>query len=190
MIELIGPFITLFVIMDSVGSLPVFWNLTRNIAEKQRKHLANRTFLIAGIVLFTFLFFGWNVLGFFGITISSFTIGGGVVLMVLGIRLVIAHHPLDERIKSYEETIVPIATPLLVGPGVITTTILFVDQHGQSITISAALLALLASWLLFYYSHYLMRILGKQGSDALSRLMGMIIVAIAVQFIHNGLTML
>ncbi len=187
--DLIRSAVTLFVIMDSLGSLPVFWYLTKGLPEEKRNHLANRTFFIATIVLFVFLFFGLHILDFFGVTFGSFKIAGGIVVVIMGIRLVIGQSGHEDRIKNYEEAILPLATPLLVGPGVITTAILIFDDQGAAIAILSAIIALVISWLIFHYARDLMSIFGRQGSDAISRLMGMIIITIAVQLIRDGWAM-
>ncbi len=187
--DIIRPAIMLFVIMDSLGSLPVFWHITKGLSEEKRRHLANRTFFIAAIVLAIFLFFGLRILEFFGVTFGSFKIAGGIVVLIFGVRLVLGQGTHEERVKNYEEAMVPIATPLLVGPGVIATAIIFYDQYGPPVTVFAVLIAFLISWLIFHYASDLMRIFGRQGSDAVSRLMGMLIITIAVQLILDGLAM-
>jgi multiple antibiotic resistance protein len=180
------PFIALFIIMDPLGSLPVFWHFTHKLTEERRDWLANRTFVLASIVLSIFLFFGLRILDVFGVSLGSFKVAGGIILLIMGVRMVIGYTSHEERVKSYEDAIVPIAIPLLVGPGMITTTILFVGEYGYFLTIGAAVATLFVSWIIFRNAARLMGVFGRQGSDAISRLMGMLIVAFAVQFIKDG----
>src|SRR3989338_7844952 len=98
-------FISLFIIMDPFGSIPIFWHFTKKLSDEKRSQLANRTMLTAVIVHILFLFFGLRILSFFGVTLSSFKVAGGIVLLILGIRLVISYHPVEARLKYYNEAI-------------------------------------------------------------------------------------
>ncbi len=188
--EFVQAFIALFVIMDPFGSLPIFWQFTKKLPDEKRMHMAKRTLLTAAIVQVIFLFFGLRILSLFSITLDSFKVAGGIVLLILGIRLVISYHPLEARIRNYNDTIVPIAVPLLVGPGVITTTILLTGMYGYAFTLLVALAVLLVTLLAFYYVRQFMAFFGQQGSDVISRIIGIFIIAIAVTFIKEGWALL
>ena len=183
---IIEAFITLFVIMDPVGNLPIFISLTKGMPIKEIKRNANNSVFVAGVLLFVFLFLGIKIFDFFGINLNSFQIAGGIILLIMGIMYVFGTSL--KFVKSHGNDLsVPIGTPLLTGPGVITTTIILVKENGTLVTIIAALLTLLATWLILINSVRLYRILGAHWIDVISRILGIILAAIAVEFITRGI---
>lgn len=187
--EIIKSFVILFVILDPVGNLPIFISLTRGMKEKEISRNIHKAILVASAVLLIFLFLGIKIFEFFRITTESFLIAGGIILLifsifyVLGIDVVRGHH---HNHKGTDVASVPLGTPLITGPGTITTTIILVGEHGIWITLIAAIIALFCTWLILRYSGCLYKILGKSGSNIVSRIMGLILAAIAVQFIIKG----
>lgn len=184
--ELIKAFFAIFVVMDSLGNLPIFLSFVKSTPKKNREHMIKETIFVAGIVLLLFLFFGIVILEFFSIDINSFKIAGGLILLIFGLKLVLGLRLLEERAKKYKSAVVPLATPLITGPGVITTIIILVNQFGTMITLIASLLNLFVTYLFLDKVEYLHKILGHQGSDALSKIMGLILTAIAIGFIRQG----
>ena len=179
-------FITLFVIMDPFGNLPIFMSLTKGMPIMEIKKNVDRAVFVAGVVLFVFLFLGIRIFDFFGINLNSFQIGGGIILLIMGIMYVFGTSL--KFVKSHGSDLsVPIGTPLLTGPGVITTTIILVNESGTFVTVIAALLTLLATWLILINSVKLYRILGAHWIDVISRILGIILAAIAVEFITRGI---
>ena len=183
--SLLETFIALFVIMDPIGNLPLFISLTKGMPIKEVKKNVDRSILVAGVLLFVFLFLGLQIFDFFGINLDSFQIAGGIILLVMGVLYVfgvslkyVKHHGIDLS--------VPIGTPLLTGPGVITTTIILVRENGTLVTVIAAFLTLLATWIILMYSSKLYKILGAHWTGVISRVMGIILAAIAIKFITNG----
>ncbi len=179
-------FITLFVIMDPIGNLPLIINLTKGMPIKEVKKNIDRAIFVAAVLLFVFLFLGLRIFDFFGINLDSFQIAGGIILLIIGIMYVfgsslkyVKHHGADLS--------VPIGTPLLTGPGVITTTVILVKENGTLVTVIAAFLTLLATWLILINSSRLYKILGEHWTNVISRIMGIILAAIAVRFITNGI---
>jgi len=177
----------LFIIMDPLANLPIFWHFSLGLSDDTRHRMANRVIVIAGIVLLLFLFLGLKILALFGIAFTSFKIAGGIVLLILGVRIIGWQHAHEERLKNYHDAIVPIAVPLLVGPGAITTVIIFTSKLGYLITFAGAMSVLLVSWLIFFNARRVMSIFGREGSEAISRVMALLIIAFAVQFIRDGL---
>src|SRR3990167_2990201 len=183
---LLEAFIALFVIMDPIGNLPILISLTKGMPIKEIKRNVDGSVFVAGVLLFIFLFFGVQVFNFFGIDLDSFQIAGGIILLIMGILYVfgtslkyVKHHGTDLS--------VPIGTPLLTGPGVITTTIILVKENGTFVTVIAAFLALLATWIILLNSARLYKILGEHWSNIISRVMGVILAAVAVKFITEGI---
>lgn len=185
--EIIKSFVALFVIMDPVGNLPLIMSLTKGMPLMEVKRNIDRSVFVAGVLLFVFLFFGLKIFELFGINLNSFQIAGGIILLVIGMLYVfgsslryVKHHGSDLS--------VPIGTPLLTGPGVIMTTIILVKENGAFVTLIAALLTLLATWLILINSSKLYKILGEHWTNVISRVMGIILAAVAVEFIIEGIS--
>lgn len=179
-------FIAIFVIMDALGNIPIFYGLNKGFSEQQKKKNIALAVLIASIVLLIFLFLGNNLLNFFGIRISSFKIAGGIVLLILGIEITLGIKFKKHTSEKKELAVVPMGTPLLTGPGVITTVLILVSTYGYWIPLAAAIANLLVAFILLRLSEPFLRIFGKQGAEVFSRIMGLIIVAIAVEFVRQG----
>ena len=184
--DLIKAFFAIFIVMDSLGNLPIFLSFIKNTPKKNREHMVKETILVAGVILLLFLFFGMVILEFFNIDIHSFKIAGGLILLIFGLKLVLGLKLLEERAEKYKSAVVPLATPLITGPGVITTIIILVNQFGTMAVLIASLLNLFVTYLFLDNVEYLYKILGRQGSDALSKIMGLILTAIAIGFIKQG----
>ena len=178
-------FITLFVIMDPIGNLPLFISLTKGMPISEVKRNIDRSIFVAGVLLFAFLFLGLQIFDFFNINIDSFQIAGGIILFIIGLLYVFG--ATFKVIKhSTTDLSVPLGTPLLTGPGTITTTIILVNEKGTFVTVIAAFLTLLATWLILANSSRLYKILGPHWTNVISRVMGIILAAIAVEFITEG----
>jgi multiple antibiotic resistance protein len=183
--EILKSFLSLFVIMGPFASIPVFLSVTRGMDKKQRARAASSAVGIAGVVLFVFLFFGPVILSIFMIDFSSLKIAGGAVLSILGAELVLGLSLTRGR-HRYSPGIVLLGTPMLTGPGVIVTTVILVREYGHLITAIAALTALALSWAILWSSRYFVKVLGESGVDILSRVTGILLVAVAVEFVVSG----
>jgi multiple antibiotic resistance protein len=179
-------FFALFVIMDVIGNVPMFCVLSGRLKHKQRNAKINQAITAATVLILLFLFLGENILEFFGISISSFRIAGGLIVLIVGIQMVLGLRFKEARYAKYEFAVVPFATPFVAGPGVLTTTILLVHSLGIWITFLAAFLNLLIFWTALRISERLYKFFGRQGADIISRIMGLIITALAVEFIREG----
>jgi multiple antibiotic resistance protein len=188
--EFIRVFFAFFVAMDAFGNLPILSTLTRKLSAKDRNRNVDRAVLIATILLLVFLFFGTSALRFFGISLPSFKIAGGIMLAILGIKVALGLRLREERAKKYEVAAVPLATPLITGPAVITLIIIFVNEIGYALTLLAAMLNLMITWVVLKQSELLFKIFGRQGSDVIARIMGLILMALAIEFIKEGWVLL
>lgn len=182
-------FIPLLAIMDPFISLPIFLSLTRKEDIKKKHLIALEAVAIAGGLLFVFLFFGQSILSALGITFDSMQIAGGIVLGVMGLELVLGlSFPREkEKIRKVPPAALILGTPVLSGPGVITTAIILSGQYGIWITAAAALLALATTWVILRYSDVINNAIGETGIELLSRIMGLLLIAVAVQFALIGL---
>tara|TARA_Y100000310_G_scaffold264852_1_gene275642 strand:+ start:173 stop:778 length:606 start_codon:yes stop_codon:yes gene_type:complete len=184
--EVLKAFITLFVIMDPIGVIPIFLGLVKGMPEKVVEKQIKNAILVTIVVMGAFIFLGVGILDFFNIDIVSFKIAGGIILLLLGIFYVLG---LELRSKSEEgyDITVPIGVPLLVGPGVITTVIILVGTVGTTVTLIAGALSILVTVIILYSSKYIFKILGAQWTNIISRIMGIILAAIAVDFMRQGI---
>jgi multiple antibiotic resistance protein len=184
--EIVKSSVSLFVIMSPFTSVPVFISLTKDMGESQRALAAFNAVGTAAAVLFAFLFFGRAILSVFGIDFHSLKIAGGIVLMILGIEIVLGLSPARKDL-SYSPAISLIGTPLLTGPGVIVTSMILVQEYGYVVTIIASAASLVSSWFILWCSRYISRLLGRYGLETVSRVMGLLLVAVAVEFMLAGI---
>lgn len=197
--EYVKIFIGLLAIVNPFGTVPLFISMTANESEQQRKQTVNATTAGVTIILLTVLFFGQIILQFFGISIDSFRVGGGILLLIMAIAMLNAKTSnvkqtqveADESIEKESVAIVPLAMPLLAGPGAISTVILAAHKgtgvwHFTNIALGILVLSLII-WLVLRTSSWITRRVGETGINIFSRIMGLILAAIAVEFIANGL---
>jgi len=177
--------VALFIVVNPLGSVPIFMGLTKNMDESQRR----KTFQLAtvsGLILLTvFSLLGQNILLLFGISLNSFMIAGGVLLLVVAVRLLIVGG-WSEQIVSESVGAVPIGCPLLVGPGAITTSILSLQSSGILTTLLSVLLTFIIVWLILRFIDPIYQVLGKNGSLVITRVMALLIASIAIQYILQG----
>jgi multiple antibiotic resistance protein len=177
--------IALFIIVDPLGLIPIFIALTYDRSPDERRAILSNSVLVGFALLVVFTFTGTGILNLFGITLSDLRIAGGILLLVLALHIIIeAHYGQDTGVRP---GVVPLAIPLLVGPGAITTTIVFIQSYGLWVTLTAVTLTLAVSFGILRYVGFFYKILGKTGSDVIAKIMGMLLAAIAVQFIRLGL---
>lgn len=188
-------FISLFAIIDPVGIIPLIIAFTAGMTAQKRERVGRMASLSVLGILLAALLLGEAILEFFGISIHSFRTAGGILLLLMSINMLIAdkHAPAPEEDGEATQSIaiVPLATPLLAGPGAISTIIL--DAHkgigpGHYAAMALIIFALsLTIWLTFLIAPWVSRRLGKIGSSVFTRLMGLLLAAIAVEFIAGGL---
>lgn len=183
--EIFKAAISLFIIMSPFSSIPVFLAVTRNTRRKLKP--ASQAIGVASITLFTFLFLGHEIMTIFSISFFSLKIAGGVVLTILGIELILGTSFIKVEGEDYSPAISLIGTPLLTGPGVIVSTMIFTQEYGYIVTIIAAVISLTASWLILLCSEYIDRVVGDFWRETVSRVTGFLLVAVAVEFIVSGI---
>lgn len=174
----------LFIIIDPLGLIPIFMALTQGYTPAERRALFSRAAFTAFFLLMLFTFAGTGILALFGISLSDFKIAGGILLLVIALRIINEAH-YGEDIEG-RPGVVPLAVPLLVGPGAITTTIVLIGTYGLWITFTAVSITFILSLIIFRYVGFFYQFLGKTGSDVIAKIMGMLLAAIAVQFMRQG----
>lgn len=177
----------LFIILDPVGLLPLVAALTAGMETAARQTILYKSALVAYVLLLVLTFTAKAVFGLYGIQIADFQIAGGVILFLVALHTINQRH-WDEGYSSRDAGIVPIACPLLIGPGAIAAGIFMLDSYGVGVTLAAVTAAFAAVFVTFRFTGVLFRVLGQTGAGVVARLMGMLLAAIAVQFIRQGLT--
>jgi multiple antibiotic resistance protein len=193
-------FATAFTILDPVGMVPATLALTSHATSDQRRHITNRAVLVAAAIIVFMAVVGRYLLLYLGITLPAFAIAGGILLLLIAIDMLFGRpsrakgDPGDTRevVDVDSIAVFPLAIPFIAGPGTIATVLLLVNLSGSSrerliIIYLAYAVGLLATWLCMRAADIVMRVLGKTGVGVLTRLLGIIMAALAVQFILNGL---
>jgi multiple antibiotic resistance protein len=194
---LITAFVTLFVVIDPIGLTPIFIALTAGTDARHRRNVAIRSCVIGAGVLFLFAFLGESVLGFIGISMAAFRISGGILLFLTALDMLFERRTKRREDKAGQDedypdpSVFPIAIPLIAGPGAIASIILLTGQAQGAVGMASVLgvmLGVLLIVLLFFFSAGLIeRALGKTGITVVTRLLGMLLAALSVQFVLDGL---
>ncbi|OSQ52121.1 MarC family protein [Marivita geojedonensis] len=193
---LISAFVTMFVVIDPIGLTPIFIALTPGMTAQHRRAIAVRATVIAAGLLFLFAFLGEQVLGFIGISMPAFRIAGGILLFLTALDMLF-----ERRTKRREDqaemddvpdpSVFPIAIPLIAGPGAIASIILLVGQADGTVgmmSVLGVMVGVLAIvFVLFLSATFIERALGKTGIVVVTRLLGMLLAALSVQFVLDGI---
>jgi multiple antibiotic resistance protein len=182
-------FVPLFIVIDAVGNLPFVISLSDEMSASERSVMVRNAVITATVVGFFFLFLGQLILNVMGISVGSFAIGGGIILLVLSVNYMIGGRSVD-MIKEEMVAIVPIGTPLTVGPATIATLLLLATQFPIYYVVISFALNILIVWIIFMLSTYIMRFLGRGGIRAISKISSLLLAAIAVNMIIKGLSLL
>lgn len=185
--RLLLSFVPLFVAMDAIGTLAIIAPLTSAMTGQERSRVAHVAMLTAGGIGLLFLVLGSPILRSLGITVGHFAMAGGLILLALSMRDVLGGK--QEATPTREEmvAVVPIGTPLICGPAVLTTLLLLSDQYGFPVTLIALLVNLLLGWLVLWQGNRIVRFLGPSGAQAASKIASLFLGAIAVRMIFTGL---
>lgn len=185
--------VLLFFVMDAFGNAPLAISLLKDVEKSRRRKVLIRELLIALGVLVFFLFFGEQILRFMGLQQESVSIAGGIVLGVIGLRMIFPNKDgvMGAQIDG-EPFIVPLAIPLIAGPSAMAMVILMAksDPSAMGMWLGALLIAWTATALVMLASPLLLRVLRVRGLTAIERLMGMVLIMLAVQMVTNGVTAL
>jgi multiple antibiotic resistance protein len=186
-------FVTLFVIMDPPGTVPVFISLTAGQSRAVRKKAAWQAVLVAFSVIVVFAVFGQQILHNLGITLPALQCAGGLLLLLIALQLLTDTAEDPVQTKNVNIAFVPLGTPLLAGPGAIVATMVFVQRADGSLRDVAAIavgivLIHIVMWLTLRFSGLIMRVLGENGVLLVTRIAGLLLSAIAVQLIANAVS--
>ena len=192
---LISAFVTMFVVIDPPGLAPLFLVLTRDMDAAQRRSIGLRACLVAIGVLAVFAAFGEAVMGFVGISMPAFRVAGGILLFLTALDMLFERRTKRRKDQTDEHpedpSVFPLAVPLIAGPGAIASIILLAGQKPGwegfflSVLVTAAVIAVAMIFLML--SGVVERVLGKTGINVVTRLLGMLLAALSVQFVLDGL---
>src|SRR5690606_18013516 len=188
--DLTAAVITLFLIMDPLGNIPIFLSVLKDVPPARRRKVVVREVLIAYIVLLAFLLLGDGVLTVLQLDQETISIAGGIVLFIIALRMIFPQTRAEGAAPEGEPLVVPLAIPLIAGPSALAALLLL--QRSDPGSTMALWLAMSLAWLLtaaiLIAAPFFYRILGERGLMAMERLMGMVLVMISVQMLLNGIS--
>ncbi|RPI39227.1 MAG: MarC family protein [Methanoregulaceae archaeon] len=184
---IIYSFAALFIILDPLLSVPIFAAMTKGQTTKEIHRQAFIAVAVAGALMYLFLIFNTTIFAILGLSLPAFQIAGGIILFLLGLQEALGIELGRSRGHATSPAGVVIGTPLLCGPGTITTVMLLSKDYGILIPFIAISLSLLATWLILYYAEGIQRVLGDVVTDIMGKVLGMLVTAIAVKIIASGI---
>lgn len=190
-------FTSFFTLINPLGTMPIFMTMTGNLDQKNRTKTARKASIAAWITIIVFAFSGQLLFNFFGISVNSFRIVGGVIFFLMGMDMLQARlgkvKVKDSDVKVYVDdiSITPLAIPMISGPGALTNAIVMMEDadtiEKKIVLILVITGVMLLTYLILFSSSKIIKILGNTGNNVLMRLMGLIVMVIAVEFFFSGL---
>ncbi|MBN1980009.1 MAG: MarC family protein [Chitinivibrionales bacterium] len=180
-------FITLFVAVDAIGTLPIYMSLVQNVEKKKLRRILLTSVVTALIVGHFFLLIGNRLLKVLGISIADFMVAGGIILFLLTLSELLSYEKKPQGDTDADIGPVPLGVPLIVGPAVITTAMLLLGSHGLASTSVALSLNCIIAGALFSVSSYISRLLGKTGEKIISKLAALLLAAYGVMMVRKGI---
>jgi multiple antibiotic resistance protein len=193
---LITSFVTLFVVIDPLGLIPLFIALTHGMAPEHRRAVGLRACVIAAVLLTLFGLLGQKLLDFVGISMPAFRIAGGILLFLTALDMLFERRTQRREGQTpdaaHDPSVFPLAMPLIAGPGALAAMILLVGQSGSGVQGTALVLGLMLAVIALIYALFLAagpieRALGRTGTMVITRLLGMLLAALSVQFVIDGI---
>ena len=177
--------LSIFLVMNPFSSIPTFLSITKGVDKDTMRGYANRAVVVAGILLFVFIFIGSPLMSVFGVTMESFRVAGGVILVLMGAELVFSLR-LNKSADEKDAPWIIVATPIMTGPGVITAAILFTQGYGYALVVVAGVLALAVTWALLRMSPSIVRLVGVNALNITSKIVGLLLAALGVEYMFQG----
>ncbi|MFA5237446.1 MAG: MarC family protein [Methanoregula sp.] len=184
---IIYAFAALFVILDPILSVPIFADMTKGQPSREIHKQAFIAVAVAGVLMYIFLIFNTTIFSILGLTLSTFQIAGGILLFLLGMQMALGIDLCRSKDSIPSAAGVVIGTPILCGPGAITTVMLLSKDYGILIPFIAITLCLAATWVILYFSAGIQKVLGTVVTDIMGRVLGMLVAAIAIKIIFSGI---
>ncbi|PEN11121.1 antibiotic resistance protein MarC [Longibacter salinarum] len=191
--EFVEPFLSLFVAMNAIGVLPLFIGMTEGMSVKSRRSLVRRAIMTAFVIAIVIVLAGRVIFDTLGITVNDLRIGGGIILLVLSITDLLFSNLTRKTQSNGDETsmadlgVVPLGTPLTVGPAAITTILILQEGYGYLPTVAALIANLAVSFTLFYFGPWFIGFVGAGASRAIGKVASLFLAAISVAMIRTGI---
>jgi multiple antibiotic resistance protein len=181
--------ISLFLLMDSVGNIPLFISILKHIDPQRQKRIIVRELIISLFIILFFAYLGEEVLSLFEISQSTLGISGGIILFMIAVKMIFpGEEKPTEFVKKQEPFIVPLAIPLIAGPAILAAVMIYGHSEESRIGLTIAILiSWVATFIVMFFSTAIQRVLKEKGCEALQKLMGLILTLIAVQMFMNGI---
>jgi len=180
-------FLLLFAILDPVGTVPIFMALTEDHSDKRRA-IVKQSVTLAAVILYLFAYLGWFIFQILGITLNDFRIAGGIVLFIVALEHLGGREARARKLEAEEVAAFPIATPLLAGPGAISTVVILANPpFGPLVTFAVITLNAFLAFVVLSRCEFVQRILGVNGTRALTRITALLIAAVGVSFVRQGI---
>jgi len=179
-------FVMLFIVLDSVGNIPIFYALTGNMKEWERRRVFAKSVLIASTLLVFFTLFGYSFFTYYNVTFTDFKIAGGILLLLLALEGLVGRVE-AETLRSEDVAVVPMATPLLAGPGSIYVVMYLDSVYGTLPTLASIALNTLIAYAILSGSHHIIGKAGKNTVLVLARIFSLLLAVLAVSMIRSGL---
>ena len=190
-------FTSFFTLINPLSTMPVFMTMTAELSEKERNRTAKKATIVALITIIIFALSGQLLFKFFGISVNSFRVVGGVIFFIMGMDMLQARlgqvKIKDSEVKTYvnDISVTPLAIPMICGPGAITNSIVLMEDAStmtrKIVLFGSIFLVLFITYIIFYSSSRIIKMLGQTGINVMMRLMGLIVMVIAVEFFFSGL---
>lgn len=190
-------FTSFFTLINPLGTMPIFITMTAELDQQHRTKTAQKASIVSFIMIVVFAFSGQLLFNFFGISVNSFRIVGGVIFFLMGMDMLQARlgkvKVKDSEIKSYvnDISITPLAIPMICGPGALTNAIVLMEDaetiEMKVVLLLSILLVMVLTYLILYSASRIIKFLGETGNNVMMRLMGLIVMVIAVEFFFSGL---
>ncbi|MBN1697261.1 MAG: MarC family protein [Spirochaetales bacterium] len=182
----LAAFIPIFVAVDAVGVLPIFINFTEGLSPEKRRLIVGRAMIVAAVISIVFLFLGKAIFDFLRIEMADFMIAGGVLLFCIAITDILSQKK-RRRIPAEDVGAVPLGTPLIVGPAVLSTSLVIVNEYGPVISLVSVLVNILIAGLVFLAADVIIKIIRPSGARVLSKVTSIILASIAVMMVRKGI---
>lgn len=190
-------FTSFFTLINPLGVMPIFMTMTADLDQEHRTKIAKKASIVSFGIIVLFALSGQLLINFFGISVNSFKIVGGVIFFLMGMDMLQARLTRvklkSSEVKNYvnDISITPLSIPMICGPGAITNAIVLMDEANsifqQSILIFTVFIVMVLTYIILFSSSSILKVIGETGNNVLMRLMGLIVMVIAVEFFFSGL---
>jgi multiple antibiotic resistance protein len=172
--------------MDALGILPMYIGFTEHLKKRDKLRIITQSIVTAFAIGIVFLLLGKWIFRVLGVMVFDFKIAGGIVLLTIALRDLLQHEKL-RRLSTDTMGAVPIGTPLVTGPAVLTTMVIMLNSYGMLLTVSSFIVNLAIVWIVFTFADAISNVLGKAGSKAVSKISHLLLAAIAVMMMRKGI---